>query len=119
MCRTMGLKGAAGRAEPSTAARAEAPGHGRVQGYALAMRAARQAWCGMRVSVVNWQRAGVADVDGQNRQARAEELKEGEALGVLVLTEVEADGGDASSTQERRCGSRQGHGCRRGGATLA
>ena len=36
----------AGRAEPSTAARAEAPGHGRVQGYELAARAARQARCG-------------------------------------------------------------------------
>ena len=44
--RTMGLKGAASRVEPSTAARAEAPGHGRVQGYALAVRAARQARCG-------------------------------------------------------------------------
>jgi len=83
-----------GRAEPSTTARAKAPGLRCVQGYALAARAARQARCGVRVSVVNWQRAGVADVDGRNRQARAEELKEGEALGVLVLTEVEADGGD-------------------------
>ena len=74
---------------------------------------------GVRVSVVNWQWAGVADVDGRNRQARAEELKEGEALGVLVLTKVEADGGDAGSTLERRHGPRRGHSCRHGGATLA
>jgi len=74
---------------------------------------------GVRVSVVNWQRAGVANVDGRNRQARAEELKEGEALGVLVLTKVEADGGDIGSMRERRRGSRRGHGCRRGGARLA
>ena len=74
---------------------------------------------GVRVSVVNWQRAGMADVDGRNRQARAEELKEGEALGVLVLTKVEADGGDIGSMRERRRGSRRGHGCRRGGATPA
>ena len=46
LSRTTGLKGAAGRSEPSTATRAEAPGHGRVQGYALAVRAARQARCG-------------------------------------------------------------------------
>ena len=57
----------------------------------------------MRVSVVNWQRASVADVDGRNRQARAEELKEGEALGVLVLTEVEADGGDKAVSSPLPC----------------
>ena len=55
----------------------------------------------IRDSVVNWQRAGMANVDGQNRQAKAKELKEGEALGVRVLTEVEVDGGDAGSTRER------------------
>ena len=46
LSRTTGLKGAAGKAEPSTAAREVAPGRGRVHGYALAARAARQARCG-------------------------------------------------------------------------
>ena len=46
LSRMTGLKGVAGRVEPSTTARAEAPGHRRVQGYALAVRAARQARCG-------------------------------------------------------------------------
>ena len=58
---------------------------------------------GVHVSMVNWQRAGVADVDGRNRQARAEELKEGEALGVLVLTKVEADGGDKAVSSPLPC----------------
>ena len=58
--RTMGLKGAASRVEPSTAACAAAPGRGRVQGDALATRAVRQARCGGAVAVrLPWVTTGV------------------------------------------------------------